>query len=308
MLEEISKKKAKVYSKSWNYNYFIQFDIANFYDCINLNILEKKVRCVISNKQKWFVDLLFFFLKNQNKDFIWYNEKWVGLPQDEIGDCSRILANFYLQDYDDTLKNIADKLDVKYLRYADDQLIFSKDKKSAEQVLFEASKELHKIWLNINSSKVKIFENKDTFNTYRAFEIFDLLWDKNDIKNIERAIDIFFDLELKWITFKKDSVLNRFLSCNLWEIDISKRIKLLSIFCEEKYLANASSFVLQSIYTLLSDNGMKEDFLQKLMDLSNKVLFNSYHYNLLRLHDEINDSIIDPRQLKSRIEIIKFKK
>ena len=47
------------------------------------------------------------FLKNLYKKLQSYKPQTVGIPQEYIDDCSRILANFYLQKYDLEIKNIA---------------------------------------------------------------------------------------------------------------------------------------------------------------------------------------------------------
>lgn len=117
---------------------------------------------------------------NWNKTFEGYSYKLVGVPQDTIGDCSRISANFYLQDYDESMKELCDTSNAKYLRYADDQIIYSNNKMTGRQILFEASKCLFKIGLDINSGKVVEFDSREQFNQYWAFEIFELLDDKKN--------------------------------------------------------------------------------------------------------------------------------
>ena len=103
---------ARKYNNTGNYSYYINLDIANFYDTVNLAILERKIRHVIPKNKQDVVTLLIHFLQNWNKRIEGYNIKTVGLPQDEIGDCSRILANFYLQDYDSAIKAICEKYDI----------------------------------------------------------------------------------------------------------------------------------------------------------------------------------------------------
>jgi hypothetical protein len=157
---------ARKYNSTGNYGYYINLDIANFYDTVNLAILERKIRHVIPKNKQDVVTLLLHFLQNWNKRIEGYNIKTVGLPQDEIGDCSRILANFYLQDYDSAMRTICEKYNSQFIRFADDQIIFTTDKDTARLILFEASKELFRINLNINSSKVKEFANSGEFETY----------------------------------------------------------------------------------------------------------------------------------------------
>ncbi len=52
-----------------------------------------------------------------------------------LGDCSRILANFYLQDYDAYMKVECDGQAASYLRYADDQIMMANDKEILYNIL-----------------------------------------------------------------------------------------------------------------------------------------------------------------------------
>ncbi len=158
-----------------DWKYITKLDIANFYDCVNLNILEKKVRSVVSKEKQDVVTLLFYFLQNWNKKLEGYHTKTIGIPQDEIGDCSRILANFYLQDYDESIRSICRELEAKYIRYSDDQILYAKSSTIAKNILFEISKELLKINLSINSGKINELFKIDDFNNYWCFDLFDLL-------------------------------------------------------------------------------------------------------------------------------------
>ncbi len=134
------QKKVYQYSEVDDYKYIIKFDISNFYNTINLELLNRKIYLIAPHQKRFYAELLFHFLCNWNKKFEGYSYKLVGLPQDEIGDCSRILANFYLQDYDESMKELCDTNNAKYWRYADDQIIYSNDKMTGRQILFEASK------------------------------------------------------------------------------------------------------------------------------------------------------------------------
>ena len=119
-------------------------------------MLEEKIRSA-SNGTEYNDDisLLFHFLRQWNKPLEGYFPKTVGIPQDEIQDCSRILANFYLRSYDSNIFELSNNHNSRYLRYSDDMILFCPSKKDAEFLIFHASKELHKIGLNINSSKVR---------------------------------------------------------------------------------------------------------------------------------------------------------
>jgi len=75
--------------------WFAMFDIANFYDSIDLRRLETSVRAV-SPGFHFPINVLFHLLRTWNRGHCLYSESTQGLPMDVVGDCSRLLANFYL--------------------------------------------------------------------------------------------------------------------------------------------------------------------------------------------------------------------
>lgn len=208
------QKKAYLLQRKSKHNYFIIFDIANFYDSINLRRLEILVREIVGKNKTEIVNLLFYFLANWGKRDLNYDGLSTGIPQDEVGDCSRILANFYLQNYDNTIFDICSKRNSGYLRYADDQIIASPNEKTAKEIMFLASKELIKLGLNLNASKAKLL-NKDDFFKYWSFDIFKLLTNPNNKNDIQDGWNIYKKRLDSDIRFKPDTVLKRMLSCNL---------------------------------------------------------------------------------------------
>lgn len=302
------QKKAFTYSNQDNYSYFIKFDIANFYDCVNLNILENKVRSVCNKNNFEIIDLLFNFLKNWNRKFHKYSPKTVGIPQDEVGDCSRILANFYLQDFDQEFNKKCKTNNIKYLRYADDMIIMGKNELETKKALFEASKELSKIGLNINSSKVDIFESKLDFNYYWSFDIFDKLGDNENKNDIEKAIRMYKSRKKdKNKKFRSDSVLNRILNCNLTDIDISLKYEILHEFMSEdnEFLINSEDWVILRIYNILSPEE-KIKLKQKLESFIDTVYFNKFHYVLLKSKDFLSFDSKIIEKINQRIKEIAF--
>lgn len=297
------QKKAHAYSTQTNYGCFIKFDIANFYDSINLDLLETKIRLVTSPQENFVVELLFHFLRYWNRKFESYHAKSVGLPQDEIGDMSRLLANFYLQDYDVAIKSLCDKHNSAYLRYADDQIIYAPDSDTGLHILFEASKELFKINLNINSSKVTVFNSRTEFERYWAFEIFNHLGDKNDTKNIAIAVNKYFDWKTKGYKFRGDSVLTRLLSVNLAQVPAHLKHKLFSEFLSPEFLATSRHWVFQQLYNHLSHN--LDELYEVLDPLIPAVKYNSFHYNLLRFYKEHRPHF-DTMELENQIDNLKI--
>lgn len=271
------QRVARVYGNHEDYEYIIKFDIANFYDTINLAVLEKKIRHSVVKSKQDFVTLLFHFLRNWNRKIEGYNLKTVGLPQDEISDCSRILANFYLQDYDSAMQTVCERTASKYIRFADDQIVFTNSKKIARQILIIASKELFKIGLNINSSKVQEFNSKNEFDTYWAFDIFDLLEDKNNREKINNAVVKYFNYLDNGITFRDHSVLERLLNVDFQLIAPRYRHRLISNFFDEDFLLNLESRHFLKIRNIINDD---IEFFNQLDRLIPNALFNCFLYNL----------------------------
>ena len=278
------QKRAYQYSRKDDYNFFLKFDLANFYDTINLHILEKNIRLITPKETSFYLDLLFHFLRQWNRQFEQYAPKSIGVPQDAIGDCSRILANFYLQDYDAVIKKRCDELASCYLRYADDQIIMAHSPEHARELLFEASKALFKINLNINSAKVEEFESRDDFLKYWSFDIFELLENSEDKESVNKAVKIYFERLDAKVPFREESVLRRLLStvkANFEIIDTHLRYRLISRFLEPSFIVRQDPWFLDKLAGLLKD---KSELFNVLDTQIPKVLFNSYHYNLLKFY------------------------
>ncbi len=64
---------AKVFKEVDDFKFFINIDIANFYDSINLSLLERKIRHVVPKNKQEVVTLLMHFLHNWNKKLEGYN-------------------------------------------------------------------------------------------------------------------------------------------------------------------------------------------------------------------------------------------
>lgn len=274
------QKKAYFYSKSGDFKYIIKFDIANFYNSINLNLLIRKIYLITPLTKRFYSELLSHFLFSWNKKIEGYVIKNIGLPQDEIGDCSRILANFFLQEYDEKIFELCNQKKAKYLRYADDQLIFAETEESAKSILFEASKYLFKIDLIINSSKVKEYPSLDDFNIYWAFDIFDLLANKEDKILINQGIKLYLDRKKSEQDFREHSVLKKIVSLDFKLIEPQYRHRILSDLFQEEFLANSDSWMLNKIYNNLIEED-KANFIETLKKLVEKIHFNSFHYNLI---------------------------
>lgn len=299
---------SKLYAnaKAKKYKYVAELDIANYYDSIRLDILEMRIREIVNEKHADIVSLLFHFLNYWNRNINLYNKQTVGIPQDAMGDCSRILANFYLQPYDKMVYELCKQNGCKYFRYADDQFLFSEDKNKLHLLIFKVSKKLNSLGLSVNQKKVRIRTTEDLI-IHRSFEIFDLIKDGNDRKNknkVEQFVDYYLELldksGLNNIKDRGTPLLNKVLFCPaLKRIDFSKKTKLLSCYLNDEYLQNCRSVHLERIYSLLDINNKKQ-FIKKLNSLSGKLIHNAFHYELLNFYgkNKINNQVILKRLVK----------
>jgi hypothetical protein len=292
------QKRAYLYSQKGQFSFFLKFDIANFYDTINLSILEDKIRLVTTKQEALAIELLFHLLRNWNRRFERYSLKSVGIPQDETGDCSRILANFYLQDYDAVIKAECDKHNACCLSYADDKIIMAKSEDDARGILFEASKELFKINLNINSSKVAEFPSHQDFYRYWAFEIFELFDEANDSDAINKGIEKYFKWLDQKIHFREESVLRRIVSIGLAVAKPHLKHRILAKLFEPQFLITQDYWLFDKVAQFLPDCS---EFFKTLDEQICRVRFNSYHYNLLKFYKKWRKSGFPEQEIIKRI-------
>jgi hypothetical protein len=129
------------------YSHVLQFDLSNFYDSVRLDVLERWIREQADAKKGWIVTLLFYFLNQWNRANTGLHPQVVGIPQDALADCSRILANFYLQKYDKFAQRLCESTNSLYLRYADDQMILTNDPGCRDTLLLLLTRELDRYGL-----------------------------------------------------------------------------------------------------------------------------------------------------------------
>lgn len=275
------------YRRAWQSGVtgFIAFDIANFYDSINVDLLERKLRATVSTEKGTVIDLLFVLLTSWHRRFQGYGPKTIGLPQDEFGDCSRLLANFYLQEDDAVMHKVCGDVGGVFLRYADDQLVMTKDAAECERILFEASVESHKIGLNVNSGKVIAFQNREHFNYYWSFDIMGNLNDKHDRESVNASAKLFvarLEAEKKGLDtreWRKAMVLRRFATIGVNKISEPIRAMIVDELIAPDAVARSSSWLLNRLVADLKESERKR--LQETVDnLIPTIAFNSFYLNL----------------------------
>ena len=151
--------------------WFSMFDIANFYDSVDLRRLETSVRAA-GGGAHFPINVLFHLLRSWNKAHCLYTESTKGLPMDIVGDCSRLLANYFLTPFDRKFRDVVLERGANYMRFADDMVIRAGSKRECMDLVYRASDDLHRLGLNINVAKVRYCPKKE-FNQYWGFVIMD---------------------------------------------------------------------------------------------------------------------------------------
>ncbi len=128
-------------SKDGYGNFVAVTDIANFYDSIDVSRLILKLRTKLPEYTSH-LEALQIFLNYWNRRSTGYQPSTRGIPQEIISDGSRNLSHFYLQDFDDAFSEYCAKNGLRYVRWADDMLIFGSSPQRLEAALHKASRML----------------------------------------------------------------------------------------------------------------------------------------------------------------------
>lgn len=183
-------------------NYVITTDIANFYDTIDTGKLIQKVQSVVSGKDELIL-LLKAFLSYWDRRVQGYHSSTKGVPQEIFSDASRLLANFYLNDFDLEFKSHCEYENMMFTRWSDDIIVFGQSQQKLESAVHKGSRALLKLGLNFNASKSKIFTRKE-FAKYRALDLLKCVSD-GDVKKFEKYLRS-FDLYRKNNVARVDTV------------------------------------------------------------------------------------------------------
>lgn len=284
---------SKLYKQLLEYKKFegyvaVEFDLANYYDNIRLDILERQIRSDSDFQETEILTLLFYFLNYRDRKLSSYNAQHVGLPQDAIGDCSRLLANYYIQEYDQFMYDLLKKHKGSYFRFADDQFIFCKPQE-INRLMQSASRKLLAVGLNINQLKVKVWELTE-LEEHRSFAIFDILRKpkKEDLKIkinnfAEKTFAISKPEELKSRGYP---LLKRLLAFNFNLLKPDLRAQLLGKVMNKDFIFSSRGHYLAKIYKRLRKDE-KSDFINFLKECSKDSTHNAFHYELINFTERI---------------------
>jgi hypothetical protein len=169
------------------FSHVLQFDLSNFYDSVRLDILERWTREEAKPEHGDAIALLFYFLNYWNRKNTRFHPQAVGLPQDALADCSRVLSNFYLQKYDAFAARVCHDFDALYFRYADDQMVLLNDKSIVSKLMLLLTRKLDRYGLRVNQMKVHLW-TKDELIKHRCKEIQGIFSEKDDKENPEKVL------------------------------------------------------------------------------------------------------------------------
>lgn len=158
-------KRAEQYYQE-GYRMVVDCDLKSYFDTIHHQRLRAYLEEFISDKIV--LKLIWKFLRSGILDKDIYIETTEGAPQG--GPLSPILANVYLNKLDRELE----KRGHRFIRYADDFVIYVKSKRAGERVMESVSKYIEKdLQLTINQKKSKVCTA--TAATFLGFNIQNLL-------------------------------------------------------------------------------------------------------------------------------------
>lgn len=292
--------KAFQISREEGLNYFVSLDIGNFYPSINLALLENKIRNSADKSLSDEIDLLFYFLKYWDRKIAFYSPRGVGIPMDDFGDSSRLLANFFLQEYDRKVYDYCQNNGAKYLRFADDQVICTPDKAVADKIIRFASLELSRIGLYVNSGKIKRFDTRNKFEKYWAFEIFIKL---DQQETLEEGIKDYLSADknnIRWV-----SVLRRIIGRDLNNIDLALKSSVFAQVFDPEFLTKCGHRELLKLYGLLDTDREKNTFLNTLQRVASECLYTEFHYSILVAKNK-GLPITFEEEIRERINELRF--
>ncbi len=278
-----------------SYTHALQFDLSNFYDCVRLDILERWIREDAPSDKGWIIALLFYFLNQWNRRNTGLHPQGVGIPQDALADCSRLLANYYLQKYDKFAATLCSRAGALYFRYADDQMILLNGTDRIDELMLLLTRNLDRQGLRVNQKKVDLWTIKDLekHRCRKIQAIFSEAGDNKDPKLVRQFVDDYFKLSSAQLAKTWNGglpLLNRLLWANLESLPQKLFNKLLTRYTAPKYLLRAEKDKLARIYELNAKRKRPIDLCKRLTDLGKATFHNGFHHETLAFAKEIKNT------------------
>ena len=276
-----------------NYTHVLQFDLSNFYDSVRLDMLERWIREESHSDKGWIITLLFYLLNQWNRRNTGMHPQAVGLPQDALADCSRILANYYLQKYDKFAASVCAKADTMYFRYSDDQMILLNNPSKVESLLLLLTRNLDRYGLRVNQKKVDLWEAAE-LQQHRCRSIQTLFVQKGDNQKpelVRKFVNAFLaipksELENSWN--RGLPLLNRLLWANLVSLPNNLFERIVIRITSEQYLLFADHKKLERVYHLNLKRSRPIDLIRRLEKIGEKSVHNAFHHEVVAFAVSIN--------------------
>jgi len=276
------------------YSHVLQFDLSNFYDSIRLDTLERSIREADHNDMGWIITLLFYLLNNWNRRNTGLHRQAVGLPQDALADCSRILANFYLQKYDAFASCVCTKAGGLYFRYSDDQMILLNDVNKCDGLLLLLTRKLDRFGLRVNQKKVELWTSEG-IQAHRCRSVHRVFEKTKDTKNpelVKSSVKEYLSLSLDDLKRTWNGgmpVLNRLIWANIESLPDDLFGQVLDRLLSTDYLLMADSKKLARIEALVRSRKPEVNFRDVLIELGAKAVHNAFHHEVVSFAIAAND-------------------
>lgn len=280
-----------------HYSHVLEFDLSNFYDSVRLDMLERWIREEADSKKGYIITLLFYLLNQWNRRNTGLHPQTVGIPQDALADCSRILANYYLQKYDKFAATVCTKAGALYFRYSDDQMILLNDPDKVNSLLLLITRHLDRYGLRVNQKKVDLW-TAAKLQQYRCRSIQALFARKGDNQNlilVRKFVDAYLAIPTSALekTWNRGlPLLNRLLWANLESLPINLFEKIVVRLTSEQYLLLADHKKLERVHYLNSKRLRPIDMATRLQKLGEKSVHNAYHHEGLTFAISIKDATL----------------
>lgn len=253
-----------ILSQLGNYNYFYKLDVADYFNKIDLNLLNKKISNSMKFKQNEQLFLKEFLLFCGNGSF----------PQVECGTTSSYLATcVYFEQIDNNLYNFLKKeneiKDFKIIRYVDDLYILLNidGRKNIDKIenkigVFYQNL-LYSHNLSINKEKSKLDKIENIYEHLKSFSIFSDSYDDKELPNEYKNYLLSFLTDLgnlasnKSITYKKyDELLKKYFESKD-DIYYANQILYILIYKNISWLTNNKvlkklKFIIENDFNILT--------------------------------------------------------
>ena len=290
------------------YPFVLQFDLSNFYDSVRLDVMQRWIREESSSEKGWIITLLFYFLNQWNRQKTGLHPQAVGIPQDALADCSRILSNYYLRKYDKLAAELCARADAVYFRYADDQMILLKSKDRIESLMLLLTRKLDRYGLQVNQKKVFLwpFGELEEHRCRKLQAIFSKEGDRQDPSLVRQFVDGYLaippeKLEKTWNG--GFPLLNRLLWANIESLPKRLLRKLVTRYADEKFLLLADHKKLERIHVLSKKSGSSINLLKRVQDLGTKSVHNAFHIEGLAFAKRLKDAAL-VKHFKRRLKAL----